>query len=85
MCHSFLHDIRTADRTNTVIHELSHLYQQTSDDNDWSWSQDTFIKYDKAGLPEVVNGVPQYTNGLPEDPLGHADTLAEFTMKWYVP
>lgn len=85
LCNPFFYDEKAAGRSQTIIHELSHAYQQTWDQRAGSLTEYTYIKgHTEEEEPAEIEGVPEYTKGKP-NPFTHADTLAEFTMKWYVP
>jgi RHS repeat-associated protein len=100
ICHTFLHESTDKDRARVIIHELSHLYQQTTDTGYWGlpersdynpspplflYGHDTYIKgEDASGEPVYYN-----TDGKTGTPLiytyEHADTIAWFAMGWYKP
>jgi hypothetical protein len=88
VCASFYRST-TAANTETLLHELSHLFASTNDDNDWKRvyggsPEDTYITTPTTGTrPVNIPGVPQYTHGLPDNPFEHADTIAVFSMGWY--
>ena len=87
LCDPFFYELGDAGRSSTIIHELSHLYQQTWDQNsDGMFGAYTYIRGGTFGdTPAQIEGVPTYTDGIPTRFRTHADTLAEFTMKWFVP
>jgi hypothetical protein len=78
LCASFFGNAKSS--CSTLIHELSHLYQQTDDIGGRYFSH-----LDKNGFPVYVDEkrrvVPFATYYRPK----HADTLAAFALEWYVP
>jgi hypothetical protein len=85
ICHNFLHRSSDKGRSNTLIHELSHLYQQTIDHGS------IYINgLDAAGLPIYEQFDKKTKTWTPatlaqDKRFSHADTLSEFALLWYVP
>jgi RHS repeat-associated protein len=86
ICHNFLHSSTDRGRSKTLIHELSHLYQQTSDHGD------IYVTgLEPEGLPvyeryDEKKRDPWTPASLPQGKrFAHADTLSEFAGMWYVP
>ena len=99
ICHLFLHGSEDSPnwlRAKTIIHELSHLYEQTTDSGTYGpWQSGgmggdtaTYIRGEnEAGIPQYYNPrkrLSTWPDGQPRvDGPGHADTIAEFVMNWY--
>ena len=91
LCHGFFWGTNATDkfRAGVIIHELSHMYQDTTDHGL------TYVTSKNAAGAPVYTKYTKTEHGYVPEPgpaslsatqrFVHADTLSEFALEWYVP